>query len=192
MGAAAKASRRVKIARRIRSSDDRTLERLERFRVRGRLGTINPWDARPRSPTCTRCWARAARPTLTSSRPPTTLGHASCHPDASGDAEAEARFREVSHAYAVLSKPRSRLLYDRLAYRGPGGGGFGPAHEGVGKPTRESAHLSNDELVDWVFTDEPVSATAPVPSEERLLRFMAAAALIVAIVFLVAVLLNAG
>jgi len=112
------------------------------------------------------------------------------HPDTSGDAEAEARFREVSHAYTVLSKPRSRLLYDRLAYRGPGGGGFGPAHQGVGKPTRESAHLSDDELVDWVFTEAPVSAAAPVPSEERLLRFLAAAALLVAIVFLVAVLLN--
>ena len=112
------------------------------------------------------------------------------HPDASGDEEAEARFREVSHAYAVLSKPRSRLLYDRLAYRGPGGGGFGPAHEGVGKPTRESAHLSNDELADWVFTDESVDLAAPVPSEERLLRYLSAAALLVSIIFLVAVLLD--
>jgi DnaJ-class molecular chaperone len=112
------------------------------------------------------------------------------HPDASGDEEAEARFRELSHAYAVLSKPRSRLLYDRLAYRGPGGGGFGPVHEGVGKPTRESAHLSNDELADWVFTDKSVDLAAPVPSEERLLRYLSAAALLVAIVFLVAVLLN--
>ncbi len=112
------------------------------------------------------------------------------HPDAAGDAEAEARFREVSHAYAVLSKPRSRLLYDRLAYRGPGGGGFGPVHEGVGKPTRESAHLSDDELVDWVFTDEPVNPAFGVPSEERLLRYLAAAALLVAIVFVVAILLG--
>lgn len=112
------------------------------------------------------------------------------HPDASGDAEGEARFREVSHAYAVLSKPRSRLLYDRLAYRGPGGGGFGPAHEGVGKPTRETAHLTNDELVDWVFTPEPINLVEPVPREERLLRYLAAAALLVSIIFLVAVLLN--
>ena len=112
------------------------------------------------------------------------------HPDVSGDAEAEARFREVSHAYAVLSKPRSRLLYDRLAYRGPGGGGFGPPHEGVGKPTRDSAHLSDGELVDWVFTEKPADPATPVPSEERLMRYMAAAALVVAIIFLVAVLLN--
>ncbi len=112
------------------------------------------------------------------------------HPDVSGDADAEARFREVCHAYAVLSKPRSRLLYDRLAYRGPGGGGFGPVHEGVGKPTRESAHLSDDELVDWVFNDEPTNPALAVPTEERLLRYMAGAALLVAIVFLVAILLN--
>jgi DnaJ-class molecular chaperone len=112
------------------------------------------------------------------------------HPDTAADPEAEARFREVSHAYAVLSKPRSRLLYDRLAYRGPGGGGFGPVHEGVGKPTRESAHLSDDELVDWVFTDEPANPTQPVPREERFLRYLAAAALLVAVVFLVAILLN--
>ena len=31
------------------------------------------------------------------------------HPDVSTDPEAEERFREVSHAYSVLSKPRSRL-----------------------------------------------------------------------------------
>ena len=55
--------------------------------------------------------------------------------DVSKDPDAEERFRELSHAYDVLSKPRSRLLYDRLAYRGPGGGGFGPAHEGsAGRP----------------------------------------------------------
>ena len=44
------------------------------------------------------------------------------HPDVSKDPDAEERFRELSHAYDVLSKPRSRLLYDRLAYRGPGRG----------------------------------------------------------------------
>jgi molecular chaperone DnaJ len=112
------------------------------------------------------------------------------HPDVSEDPDAEQRFRELSHAYSVLSKPRSRLLYDRLAYRGPGGGGFGPAHEGVGKPTRESAHLSDDELVGWVFGEEQPEATAPVPREDRLIRYLAAAALLVSIVFLVAILLR--
>jgi curved DNA-binding protein CbpA len=111
------------------------------------------------------------------------------HPDVSGDPEAEQRFRELSHAYAVLSKPRSRLLYDRLAYRGPGGGGFGPAHEGVGKPTRETAHISDDELVGWVFGEDALDLKAPVPPEDRLIRYLAAAALLISIVFLVAILL---
>lgn len=112
------------------------------------------------------------------------------HPDISTDPDADERFRELTHAYAVLSKPRARLLYDRLAYRGPGGGGFGPPHEGVGRPTRESAHLTDGELVEWVFGDEPADLRAPVPREERLIRAVAAAALAVAIVFLVAIVLS--
>ena len=112
------------------------------------------------------------------------------HPDVSDDPKAEERFREVSHAYSVLSKPRSRLLYDRLAYRGPGGGGFGPVHEGVGKPNRESAHLSDDELVGWVFGEEQPEAAARLPAEDRLIRYLAAAALVVSIVFLIAILVS--
>jgi hypothetical protein len=81
----------------------------------------------------------------------------------------------------VLSKPRSRLLYDRLAYRGPGGG-FGPAHPGVGKPTRETAPISDDELVGWVFAEDPPDLKALVLREDRLIRYLAAAALLVSIV----------
>ena len=110
------------------------------------------------------------------------------HPDVSQDPAAEERFRELTHAYDVLSKPRSRLLYDRLAYRGPGGGGFGPVHEGVGRPTRDSAHLSEDELIGWIFTEDSPSAAAPVPREDRLLRVMAAVALVIAIVLIAVVL----
>ncbi|MGB2876244.1 MAG: DnaJ domain-containing protein [Gaiellaceae bacterium] len=40
------------------------------------------------------------------------------HPDVSDDPEAESRFRELAEAYSVLSRPASRLLYDRLGYRG--------------------------------------------------------------------------
>jgi curved DNA-binding protein CbpA len=110
------------------------------------------------------------------------------HPDVSKDPDAEERFRELSHAYDVLSKPRSRLLYDRLAYRGPGGGGFGPAHDGVGRPTRDSADLSEDELIGWIFTEDTPSAAAPIPREDRLLRVMAAVALAIAIVLIAVVL----
>ena len=110
------------------------------------------------------------------------------HPDVSTDPDAEERFRELSHAYDVLSKPRSRLLYDRLAYRGPGGGGFGPAHEGVGRPTRDSAHLSEDELIGWIFTEDVPDPTTPLPREDRLLRVMSAIALAIAIVLITVVL----
>lgn len=42
------------------------------------------------------------------------------HPDVSGDAEADERFREATAAYAVLADPTSRGLYDRLGWRGKG------------------------------------------------------------------------
>ena len=44
------------------------------------------------------------------------------HPDASGDPESEARFRELSEAYAVLSRPEARRLYDGLGWRRRGRG----------------------------------------------------------------------
>ena len=39
------------------------------------------------------------------------------HPDVSSDPDAEDRFRELADAYAALSKPAGRLLYDRFGYR---------------------------------------------------------------------------
>jgi molecular chaperone DnaJ len=48
------------------------------------------------------------------------------HPDRNpGDKESEARFKEASEAYQVLSEPDKRGLYDRYGHDGPRGGGFG-------------------------------------------------------------------
>src|SRR3954465_7363237 len=49
------------------------------------------------------------------------------HPDVADAPDAEARFRELAEAYAVLSKQDARLLYDRYGYRGRGNQGFDEA-----------------------------------------------------------------
>lgn len=52
------------------------------------------------------------------------------HPDANpGDAQAEARFKEISEAYAVLSDPEARARYDRFGHEGLRGGMGGPAFD---------------------------------------------------------------
>ena len=48
------------------------------------------------------------------------------HPDANPDnPEAEAKFKEISEAYSVLSDPDKRVKYDQLGHAGVNGQGFG-------------------------------------------------------------------
>jgi molecular chaperone DnaJ len=49
-----------------------------------------------------------------------------CHPDANpDDPNAEARFKEISEAYVVLSDPEKRANYDHFGHAGADGQGFG-------------------------------------------------------------------
>jgi curved DNA-binding protein CbpA len=109
--------------------------------------------------------------------------------DSSRTPEAEARLRELTHAYAVLSNPRSRLLYDRLALRRTGGG------PGVGAPAREWPHVDDEDLSSWVFGEErrrqPRSSDGEASGAVDLLaRYFATAGFVIAALFLVFVLLR--
>ena len=49
-----------------------------------------------------------------------------------GDAAAEAKFKEISAAFEVLSDPKKKEKFDRFGEEGLQGGGMGGGHGGFG------------------------------------------------------------
>jgi molecular chaperone DnaJ len=68
------------------------------------------------------------------------------HPDVSTEPDAEARFREVTEAYEVLSSSETRALYDRYGHAGLRSGGFTPTHFDMGGLSDLFAAFFGDDL----------------------------------------------
>ena len=74
----------------------------------------------------------------------------SLHPDVSQDPASPEKFRALTEAYGVLSKPTTRLLYDHFGFRGRGNGWFTPegaraATDFLRRRTRPVAEVLVDE-----------------------------------------------
>jgi molecular chaperone DnaJ len=71
------------------------------------------------------------------------------HPDKNpGDAEAEARFKEIQHAYDVLSDPEKRKAYDQF---GSTNGRFGPGGAGPGPTTFDFGDFDLGDIFGGIF-----------------------------------------
>jgi curved DNA-binding protein len=88
------------------------------------------------------------------------------HPDKNpGDKQAEAKFKEVNEANAVLSDAKKREMYDQFGHRGPQFGGFGggggegpsgfPTWTGAGGPQGSFDPAAAEELFRQFFGENP-------------------------------------
>jgi curved DNA-binding protein len=83
------------------------------------------------------------------------------HPDVSGDPDADDRFREITDAYTVLSRPESRRRYDSLGFQPRGVGGLVAtrhASSGPGVTTLRAVLRGDDVRVELGLT--PAQALA--------------------------------
>ncbi len=82
------------------------------------------------------------------------------HPDVSTASDAEARFKELGEAYAVLKDPEKRAAYDDMVARGKGGQGFQPppgwdaGFEFSGRDFEAGAGMDQGDLLDALFRQQ--------------------------------------
>jgi molecular chaperone DnaJ len=87
------------------------------------------------------------------------------HPDVSEEPDAEARFREISEAYEVLSNAETRQLYDRYGHAGLRSGGFTPTHFDVGSLGDLFSAFFGDDLFGMAGRGSAASRGADVAAE---------------------------
>jgi len=95
------------------------------------------------------------------------------HPDVSTASDAEARFKEIGEAYAVLKDPEKRAAYDDVVARGEGGPGFQPppgwdaGFEFSGRDFEGVAGMDQADLLDALFRQQARAGQRPGQSGQR-------------------------
>jgi molecular chaperone DnaJ len=79
-----------------------------------------------------------------------------CDPERSDFPDVEERLREVKEAYAVLSRPESRLLYDRYGFRSRVGG-LDERHWETREPAARGEDVNEELVLRWFETKDGTS-----------------------------------